>query len=130
MCSTLDLFNFQLCELELMKVCSKCGGEPQPLDNFNKKSDSKDGRRSECRICSSIDHSIRKKAGKIKTGSSGKWEKDFKEKYGVPFGTIRDWLKREYCNKATKYWLWGEIPLNERQSYIDKYKRWKGDKIK
>lgn len=47
------------------KVCNTCGGDPQPIGNFNRDSDSKDGHSNRCRECAKkykLAHSI--KAGR------------------------------------------------------------------
>jgi hypothetical protein len=41
-----------------MKPCSKCGLR-KSLDQFNKKSDAKDGHRNECRVCQKQDANLR-----------------------------------------------------------------------
>jgi hypothetical protein len=37
------------------KICTKCGGDPQPLDHFYKSSETKDGRVSRCKKCTNQD---------------------------------------------------------------------------
>jgi len=105
-----------------MKRCTKCGIERE-LKEFNRKCAAKDGRRSECRICQSIDHDERKAEGKVRVYAHG--GPAFKKKYGIAYTTFRDWLVREYDADKSPYWQLKQIPVKKRESYILQYKKWR-----
>ena len=112
------------------KRCSRCY-VIRLKTRFSKKAAAKDGLRSECKVCASIDFDKRKDAGRIKIYETG--YKSFKVRYGVAYTTIRDWLLRSHTNGTSKYWLLTQIPIEERQEVVDTYKlykRTKDDKIK
>ena len=40
-----------MAEQIIFKQCSKCKGDPKPLSDFQRRKDSKDGHRNDCKIC-------------------------------------------------------------------------------
>lgn len=74
-----------------MKKCSKCG-VVKPLEEFNKKKRSKDGRREQCRICQRSEGKKYYRQNKEKVCKrTAKYYRDNKEKYAE--------YSREWCRK-------------------------------
>jgi len=99
-----------------MKKCTKCGSE-LPLSGFSKRSRAKDGYKSQCKLCDSIEYDIAKSEGKIKLRGKSRHEEIFKAKHGVSAGTVRAYVMREYGL------LWGEV--DDQTSMVAEYKRFR-----
>ena len=98
------------------KECSKCG-KVYPLDGFNRRSASKDGRRPECRLCQSIEQA---KYDYNPNKPPSRHEEYFKAKHGVSPGTVRSYVNRTYT------FTWGELSEEEKLSLIEEYKEFRG----
>lgn len=80
-----------------MKVCNKCGLS-KSLDDFGKRNDTKDGRRSQCRVCRNEVNAKWQTTDKSKE-TKRKWSKDNRDK------------SREYENR---YWKKNPEKLKEK----------------
>jgi hypothetical protein len=83
-----------------MKICSKCRFE-KPLDEFGNRSDTKDGKKTQCRECCNLTNSNwRKKSDKARE-TQRRWQKENREKV------------REY---EARYWEKNPEKLKEKLS--------------
>jgi len=103
-----------------LKTCTKCQC-PTPLEGFSNYYKSKDGLKSQCKLCDSLEYDIAKKAGKIVNGKSNH-EAIFKAKHGVSPGTVRSYVNKNYS------FLWGELTEPEKMSIIEEYKKFRSRK--
>ncbi len=75
------------------KVCSKCG-EEKPLDAFAKRNDTKDGRRSQCRVCrNEVNNKWQRTDGAKQTSRA--WGRANRDK-------VREYEKRYWGNNPEK----------------------------
>jgi len=100
------------------KMCTQCGSM-EPLENFYHKEGGRLGKRSECKVCSSIIYDERKADGKIKSYPSKKREQVFKEEHGFWRSTLLRWMKSKYDLCEIPYRTMKEIPEEERENYFD-----------
>ncbi len=82
-----------------MKQCLKCG-ELKDLDSFGKRNDTKDGRRSQCRVCRNNVNNKWQRSEKAKE-SKNAWAKENREK------------RREY---EKRYWSKNPEKLKEKRA--------------
>ena len=101
-----------------MKECTKCG-VIQDYDKFSNRKTASDGKKSQCKICDSIEYDEAKAAGKIKKGKKSNHEAIFRAKHGVSAGTVRAYVNRNYS------FLWGECTPEEQLSIIEEYKEFR-----
>jgi hypothetical protein len=87
------------------KVCTKCH-EEKPLDDFGKRNDTKDGRRSQCRLCRNEVNNTWQRTDKAKEASRS-WRKanrdktsEYEKRY---WGTNPEKLK-EKRSRSSKVW--------------------------
>jgi hypothetical protein len=95
----------------MTKVCTKCGVE-KPFGEFNKRREAKDGLRSSCRICQSIEN--KKHATKNKERAKERHKKN----YPIWFASLSEDRKQELKDRSKK---WNE---NNRDKCNEKTRAW------
>ena len=75
-----------------MKICSKCKGDPQPLDNFHKSKRLSQGRRAWCKVCERDQH---KEWVELNPEKIAAIDKKYNETHpGVQNAKHKEWMKQ------------------------------------
>lgn len=73
------------------KVCGKCKGDPQPIENFHRATSSRDGHVTTCKTCSNTEHAAYYRENrKTLIAKSAKWAKDNPERANAK---AKEWRK-------------------------------------